>query len=291
MPELKYNKGTDQEHEIKLDSELISALWRAGEAVVGQTVKLEVLTAFVGNGASIKIKGKSEKGKSLGSLSGEIKNNVFIGELEIPEDIELDDQVYFEVKLSKNGLDGESNRIPVVPAVEVKNMKWSAEEARRGDVLKLSAEVENVWDGTEVAVTIYEYDNDGIHDKITELQATVKDKKIEIDWEYEYHEDTDEVPTQEEMERYGKSYNPPEYFYVIDIRGQKFGTGQESKLLLFKDYIEIELVNQLGEPVPEEEYKVTLPDGTTKEGKLDKDGRAVVKDVPPGKCIVEFKDL
>ncbi|MFZ5979819.1 MAG: hypothetical protein ACOYVF_04240 [Candidatus Zixiibacteriota bacterium] len=291
MPDLKYNKSTDSEHEIKLDSELISASWRAGEAVVGGKVKLEVVTAFVGNGAQIKIKGKSEKGESLGSLSGQVKNNVFVGELDIPEDIELDDQVYFEVKLSKNGIDGESNRIPVVPAVKVKDMKWSAKEARRGEVLTLSAEVENVWDGTEAKVTIYEYDNDGVHDKITELETAVKDKKISIDWEYEYHEDTDEVPTQEEMERYGKSYNPPEYFFVIEIKGQKFGTKQESKLLLFKDYLEIELVNQKGEPVPDEEYKVTLPDGTTKKGKLDKNGRAVVKDVPPGKCIVEFKDL
>ena len=291
MPELKYNKGTDTEHEIKLDSELISASWRGGEAVAGRTAKFEVVTAFVGNGAQIKIKGKSEKGGSFGSLSGEVKNNVFVGELDIPGDIELDDRVYFEVKLSKNGIDGESNRIPVVPAVEVKNMKWSAEEARRGDVLTLSAEVGNVWDGTEATVTIYEYDDDGVHDKIAELPAAVKNKKIEIDWEYEYHEDTDEVPTQEEMERYGKTYNPPEYFFVVDIRGQKFGTKQESKLLLFKDYIELELVNQWGEPVPEEEYKVTLPDGTVKEGKLDKDGRAVVKNVPPGKCTVEFKDL
>ena len=291
MPDLKFTKGTDQEHEIKLDSQLISAVWRAGAAMAGQKIGFEVLTSFVGNGAAIKIKGLSEEGKKLGKVSDKIKNNKFIGELEIPEDIEIGDEVYFEVDLSKNGLSGESNRIPVIPPAKVTNLKWSAEEARRGDVLTLTADVEDVNEGTEVAVIIWEYDEDGVHDKIAELVAEVKGKKIELEWEYEYHEDTDEVPTKEEMERYGKSYNPPEYFFTVVVNGQRFGAKQESKLLLFKDYIDIELKNQLGEPVPDEEYIITLPDGSTREGKLDENGLAVEKDVPPGKCKVEFKNL
>ncbi len=291
MPELKYTKSTDQEHEIKLDSQLISAVWRAGVAVAGQKVGLEVLTSFVGNGAPVKIKGSSENGKKLGKINGKINNNKFIGELTIPKDVELDDEVYFEVELSKNGLSGESPRIPVVSPIKVTNMKWSAKEARRGDIVTLSADIEGAREGTEVAIIVYEYDADGVHDKIVELTAVVKGKKIEFDWEYEYYEDTDEVPTQEEMERYGKSYNPPEYFFVIDYHGQRFGKKQESGLLLFKDYVEIELKNQRGEPVPDEEYILTLPDGTTREGKLDKEGRALEKDVPPGKCNIEFKKL
>jgi hypothetical protein len=89
-----------------------------------------VLTSFVGKGASIRITGKSEKGESLGKAKDKIKDNKYVGELEIPGDIELDDEIYFEVELSDNGLTGESNRIPVQPAIQVSNMKWSAREAR-----------------------------------------------------------------------------------------------------------------------------------------------------------------
>jgi hypothetical protein len=288
---MEYSKSTDSEHKIKLDSKLIYAAWRTGFAPAGQTVEFEVMTAFVGDGASIKIKGKNDGGKKLGKIKDKIKNNKYIGSFEIPENAEIDDLVYFEVKLSKNGLTGESNKIPVTPPITVTNMKWSEKEARRGDVLTLSAAVSGCPDDTEVKIIIYEYDNDKAHDRIVELPATVKEEKIEVKWEYEYHEDTDEVPTEEELQQYGQSYNPPEYFFVIEINGQKFGKEQESKLLTFKDYIEIELKNQLGELVPNEEYVLTLPDGTERKGKLDDAGKAVERDVPPGKCSIKFKNL
>jgi hypothetical protein len=156
--DLKFTKSTDTEHEIELESSLISASWRSGKAIAGQTATFEVHTAFVGEGATIKIKGKSEKGKKLGTIKDVIKRNKYVGEFEIPEDTELDDMVYFEVELPKNDLEGESNRIPVFPPVQVFNLKWSAKEARRGDVLTLSADTNGLRDHTEVSVIIYEYD-------------------------------------------------------------------------------------------------------------------------------------
>jgi hypothetical protein len=167
-------------------------------------------------------------------------------------------------------------------------MAWSAKEARRGDTLKLTADVDKVEGGTEATVTILEYDNDGAHDKIVELPAVIKDKKLEIDWEYEYHEDVDELPTSEEVQRYGASYNPPEYFFVIDINGFKTGTAQESGLLTFKDYIEISLCDADGNPRADERYVLHLPDGSTKEGRLDARGKAREEGIPPGHIRVEF---
>jgi hypothetical protein len=280
---MNYSKSTDSEHKIKLESSLVYAIWRTGVARAGGKAEFEVGTAFVGNGAKIKVKGKSEGGEKLGKVSGKIRNNKFIGEFEIPEDVELDDAVYFEVELSQLSLSDESNRIPTAPPVVVSNMKWSASEARRGDILKLTADVNGCYDETEATITIYEHDADGVHDKITELPAVVMEDKIEIDWEYEYHEDTDEVPTEEELQNYGRSYNPPEYFFIIEIDGQKFGREQESGLLLFKDYIEIEMTDEGGVPLAGADYTLTLADGTEMEGQLDEDGRLRVDDVPPGR--------
>ena len=97
MSELTFTKSTDTEHEIKLDSTLISASWRNGTAVAGRPAKFEVITSFVGNGAKIKITGNTENGTKLGKISDTISNNVYVGEFDVPEDIDLDDEAYFEV--------------------------------------------------------------------------------------------------------------------------------------------------------------------------------------------------
>ncbi len=289
MADLNFTKATDEKHEVELESHLISASWSSGMAFVGLKAKFEVRTVFVGNGAKIKVKGKTEKGKKLGKVKGEMQANVFTGEFEIPDKIELDDQIYFEVDLSANGLSGESAKIPVYPQPKAKNMKWSAEEARRGDVLTLSADMEDVKDGTEAKIIIYEFDADGGHDIITDLKTPVKDSKIELKWEYEYHEDTDELPTSEEVEQYGGSYNPPEYFFTINIGQFELGKeNQDSGILNFKDWFEYKLEDENGNPIAEEKYKVTLPDGQEKEGKTDSDGMIIIKEVPPGKVHVEF---
>ncbi len=287
----KFSKGTDTEHEIKLDSTLVYAAWRIGTAYGGQAAPLEVLTSFVGNGAKIKIEGKSENGKKLGKINSTIINNKFIGTLNIPEDIELGDSVFFAVSLSDNGLDGESNHIPARPPIVVTNMKWSADEARRGDTLTLTADVEGADEGTEAKIIIYEYDSDNIHDVITEFPAVIENKKIEVQWEYEYHEDTDEIPTDEEMKRYGGSYNPPEYFFTITIGAQEFGADQESGILGFKDWIEIQLMDEDGNPLPDVEYETVYPDGTTKSGRLDEEGRVTLENVPPGSFNITYKDI
>ena len=288
---LEFTKSTDKEEKIELEPVLVYANWNAGLAIGGQTASLEVGTSFVGHGAPIKIKGMSENGKKLGKLEGKVKGDKFVGELPIPEEIELDDKVYFEVKLPKNGLEGESNRIPCVPPISVTNMKWSATEARRGDILTLKANIEGLRDNTEVLVIVHEYDADGAHDKITEFPARVKDRKIEVKWEYQYFEDTDEVLTHDDLQPAGREYNPPEYFFTVKVEDAEYGfEAQDSGLLTFKDYLELEFIDRNGEPRKNEKYKITLADGTEKEGNLDDDGRARVDDVPPGPYRIEFPD-
>jgi len=58
-----------------------------------------------------------------------------------------------------------------------------------------------------------------------------------------------------------------------------------------KSWIAIKLVDQDGEPVPGEEYRITLPDGSTVEGDLDKGGFARVNGIDPGTCQVSFPTI
>jgi hypothetical protein len=57
-----------------------------------------------------------------------------------------------------------------------------------------------------------------------------------------------------------------------------------------KTWIEIELVDPSGLPASNERYKLTLPDGAVKWGRLDRDGRARVERLQQGSCQVTFPD-
>ena len=88
----------------------------------------------------------------------------------------------------------DSEKVPAREAPELKSASWSAKAGRRGDVLTLKAEIENVPNGTDGVLTIYEYDAGGINDKVTTIPVTIKANEIELKWEYEYCEDTAKLP-------------------------------------------------------------------------------------------------
>jgi len=58
-----------------------------------------------------------------------------------------------------------------------------------------------------------------------------------------------------------------------------------------KTFVAIELKDEAGAPRAGEKYRVTLPDGTVKEGFLDMEGKARVEGVDPGNCKITFPDL
>ena len=58
-----------------------------------------------------------------------------------------------------------------------------------------------------------------------------------------------------------------------------------------RTWIEIELLDEEGQPVPYERYWISLPDGAVREGMLDGNGRAHFGDLDPGQCEVRFPRL
>ena len=286
--DLNYPRATGEEHEITLTSHIEVVAWRAGRAVAGRATPVEVLTAFVGEGAPIRIEALTESGQTLAETEGQIYNNRFVAQLEIPADAPANETAYVRAALPDHGLDAESNRIPI-RQLTVSEMAWSEQEARSGEEVLLSATVVGAREETPALVTIYEHDRDGDHDRLTEIEARVTGGRIEVRWEYAYHEDTDEILTQEEMETYGGEYNPPEHFFTVTIEGHEFGfEEQDSGLLVFKSWVEIRLLDPDGEPVPDAEYTLILPNGEERSGTLDHAGEAREEDVPPGPCRVTF---
>ena len=56
-------------------------------------------------------------------------------------------------------------------------------------------------------------------------------------------------------------------------------------------WIEIELLDPDGNPIPNEQYQIELPGGSIRIGRLDSNGRAKVKGIDPGTCKVTFPNV
>ncbi|MBI3609830.1 MAG: hypothetical protein HY204_03900 [Nitrospirae bacterium] len=281
----EYKKETDKIHKVTLQSKITHALWGSKSSAVGEKVNFEVWTHFVGNGSEIQIKVEDKSGKTIEKLTGQVYGNYFAESITVSD--KAKDELTFTAKLPKHSLEKKSEALKVIPPRSITNAKWGQQEARRGDIVKLTAETKNIPDDTEVIISIYEHDQDGAHDFITKFPTKVKRNKIEAEWEYEYHDDVDDIPTDEEMKKTGRNYNHPEYFFVV----RSGGTEAKSGLLKFKDWIEIELKDDNGNRIPDEEYVLHLPDRSQRRGRLNSEGYAKETDIPPGKVKVKFPGI
>jgi hypothetical protein len=278
----KLSSSTDKIKEIKLTSSIEQVIWTNKMAMAGGKAGIDVFTKYVGNNSDIKIEIKDKSGKSGGTVKGKITGNRFWKEIEIPDN--LKDELKATVKLSKLGLEMQSDTLTILPPAKISNVKWDKNEVTRGDRLKLTADINGVYDGAEAIIEIYEHDDDGAHDLITSFPALVKNQKINSEWEFQYTEDTNNIPTNEEAEN---GYKNPEFFFRVTIAG----ISEDSGLMKFKDFIEINIANEYGKTLSGLKYSLILPNGEKKEGKVSDEGTISEKDLPPGKCKIEFKDV
>ena len=170
-----------------------------------------------------------------------------------------------------------------VKLFSVFNAQWSKESARVGDVVKLSAETEGYEDGTPARFQIYERDIEGPDKAVVTIKTQVQTDKVEAEWKYQYIEDPEDYPREGSFE----SYSFPEYYFEVIVGDQKARSG----LLEYKDYIEIELKDENGNPIANEEYVLYLNNGEVRRGKVDSNGYKKEENVPPGEWDIAFSNL
>jgi hypothetical protein len=276
---MKETKGkTNKIHEVKLESSIEQVLWTKNSATPGGKIGVEVFTKFVGNNSEIKIEISDKSGKTFETLKGKVSGNKFWKQITVPE--KAKDELFAEAKLSKHSLSKKSSGLYLFPLVEIKNLKWDKQEARRGDILKLTADIKGLADGNEAEIQIWEHDADQAHDLVTKFPVAIRNNKIETEWEFQYVDDTDDIPTEEESEN---GYQWPEYFFRVVCAGKSADYG----LLKFNDWIELEFLDNKQQPRAGIEVKIKFPDGTTEKKKTDDNGLIKIEDVPPGKFIIE----
>jgi hypothetical protein len=288
---MNFSLPSDSPQKFTVQSNLIYAIWKAGAAYANCDAKFEVRTSFVGEGAQVKIKGKTENGKNLGSMDATIYGNRLVAEFPLPQNAPPDDFAYLEVKLPKHGLKGETNRIPIRPQIKVQQMQWSAQQAARGDLLTITVDFQSaIPDDTDALIIIYEYDQSGNHNPVCKIPTTIQNKKIKVQWEFEYQDDTGEIATHEELQPHGKSYAHPQYFFVVDVDGVRMGDKQESGLVKFKDWTALILHDENDKLLPNTKAKLVFADNTTQTVISDEDAIIYIENVPPGAIQISFPD-
>jgi hypothetical protein len=270
----KHSGDTDKAKEVKLTSSIEQVVWTKKSGAPGGKVGLEITTQLVGNNSEVSIQISDKSGSTFDTIKKKMFGGKCWVEVTVPE--KAKEELFAEVRLSKLSLTKKSNGLNVFPPIEIKNLKWDRDEVHRGDIVKITADVTNIYDGAEAEVQIWEYDSDLAHDFVASIPVTIKNKKIETQWEFQYVEDTDDIPTEEETET---GYQWPEYFFRVIVGGKS----EDSKIMRFKDFIELQWFESEGVPAAGFDVLIICPDGSEKREKLDDDGKLQLQDIPPGR--------
>jgi type VI secretion system secreted protein VgrG len=97
----------------------------------------------------------------------------------------------------------------------------------------------------------------------------------------------DAIPGQVTDAQANPQQTQPNKYDSVPVQPHKPPSNPEDKKTK-THWIEILLVDEAGDPVPGEPYKITLPDATVAEGSLDEKGLARVDGIPAGTCQITF---
>lgn len=160
------------------------------------------------------------------------------------------------------------------------NTQWSKSEARDGNTVKLIVDVINFDSECKASFSIFARGcstPDVLIDTIDNI--AVSNNRAEAEWELKFWEENNSQDSSSSVD-----VSSIEFFFKVNI-GE---LTEISPILKFKDYIEIELVDDYDNPIGGVEFKATLPNNVIHYGTLNPNGYAKIENVPPGAWDVEF---
>jgi hypothetical protein len=165
-----------------------------------------------------------------------------------------------------------------VPVTSHTGSAWSAEEAKVGEEVTITASAVGIEDGAQVMITIQQVTDQGLSDVEVLPPAEVRGGEIEATWTYkEPDEDTYEAAI--EAGGAARMHMP---VYVAEILVEGYPRTVSTNVLSYKDKITVTITDREGEPRPNVTYKIVFASGDTRTGKTDSNGSSVEKDIPVG---------
>ena len=182
-------------------------------------------------------------------------------------------------QIKKSGVKEGSYEIALKAIVKA---EWSQKTANTEDTVKMTAQVAGIESGVKAVLEIFVRDTGPFADRLLKtIESKVNGDKIEEEWALKI--DKDFLGLQASKESKG-GYSGPSFYFRVTADGVTTRSG----ILEIKDYLELELKDEDGNPIKGAGYKVYLPNGAIKEGVLDDNGYAKVENVPPGEAKVSF---
>jgi len=162
----------------------------------------------------------------------------------------------------------------------ITRVEWDPPVAEVGEKVQLRVETLGIKDGEIATLVIYIKDANFADKAHKTIETKVDSGKIEAEWEFVIDDDLLAV----QDERDGKGYSAPYYYFYVNVVGLQ----QRSGLLRYKDWTELRLKDDKGEPAAQAAYTLHLPNGAIRTGKLDGDGYAKEENLPPGRVWATF---
>lgn len=198
---------------------------------------------------------------------------------------------------------------------------WSAAEARVGEEVDLYAAAPGYAEGTRATFRVYRTDAEGPRVAVAELSAEVRREEVRARWAYEEGGEPparkqapraasaegaaergpapnrgngtfDAHPIREAMERplggdtaEGPAHagaGMPSYVFEVVVGEGPTAWKASSGPLVYRDWIELELIDAQGRPLAGAPYRLLLANGAVRTGTSDAQGMIREDDVPPG---------
>lgn len=161
------------------------------------------------------------------------------------------------------------------------NAQWSKQEAEVGETVKMKVETVGIENGTKASLQVFIKDANYTDYLLETFETKVNGDKVEQDYTLQVDDKLLGICDQKAG---NVRYSQPFFYYKVGIGGLT----EQSALLMYKDYFEINLKDDRGNPIGNKKYKAYLPNGEIKEGMLDGQGHVRIDKVPPGRVNVSF---
>jgi hypothetical protein len=164
----------------------------------------------------------------------------------------------------------------------ITNAKWSARKAKVGTAVTMVVETIGIEDNKKAVFDVYIRDANYTDHQLDTIVAPISGNKATASWSLKVDEKFLAIADAKTAKV--KRYSLPFFFYSVVVDG----ITEKSDLLHLVGDAEIKLSRKDGSALGNYPYSLGIPTGVVKKGTLDSNGRATVKDVPPGKINVMF---
>jgi uncharacterized Zn-binding protein involved in type VI secretion len=180
--------------------------------------------------------------------------------------------------IRQTGVDAGSYDIEIRAIISA---KWSKRLAKVGEKVQMTAETIGIPSGDKAVLEVHCKDSSFADRVLKTFNTKVQNDKIEGEWELVID---DEFLKMQDQKLKAGGYSSPAYYFVARSAAYQM----RSELMEYKDDIDFKLKDKEGNVIPDKKYRLIMPSGEVKEGKLDGSGSAQTTDVAPGRIKVSI---